>query len=156
MSRQMVRQRPPAEDDLQPVVDEEVRKLAQAAVGTTKLAPSAPQAARPAHGEAAVQGGSHAADRNAYFSGQYSPVASAGPAAGRKGLEMIIDRRMGELGMPDTLRHCVLDLIQVLRERGLGAALAALQDDPAIDRRYEGQVRSLLAAIDREDQQTPA
>jgi hypothetical protein len=146
MSRQLVRQRPPADDDLQPAVDEEVRKLAQAAVGTTKQALAAPQAARPAHGEAAVHGGPHAADRNAYFSGRYSPL----------GPEMIVARRMAELGVPDFLRHCVLDLIRVLRERGLGAALAALHDDPAIDRRFEGQVRSLLAAIDRDDRETRA
>jgi hypothetical protein len=129
MSRQMVRQRPPADDDLQPAVDEEVRRLAQAAAGTTQQAPAGPRAAAPA-----------AADRSAYFSGKYSPT----------GPDMTVARRMADLGVPDFLHHCVSDLVHVLRERGLTAALEAMYHDPTIDRRIEGPVRRLLAAIDRE------
>jgi hypothetical protein len=147
MSRQLVHQRPPAEDDLQPATEEEVRKLAQAAVGTTKQA-VAPQAVGPARA-AASPGGLPAADRSAYFSEQYSPVGPAGP-------EMIVDRRLAEFGVPDLLRRCVLNLIRVMREHGLAAALAALHEDSALDRRFENPVRSLLAAIDRDDRRTRA
>jgi hypothetical protein len=150
MSRQPIRQLPPA-DDLQPTTDEEARKLAEAEVGK-KQAPVASQAAKSAHTEAAVPGGPHAPDRSAYFSGQYSPVGPAGPARP----EMTVDRRLAEFGVPDSLRHCVLDLVRVLREHGLAAALAALHADPALDRRFENPVRSLLTAIDRDDRRTRA
>jgi hypothetical protein len=133
MSRQLVRQRPPAEDDLQPAVEEEMHKLALAAVGTTRQTPAAPQA------------GPQMTERSAYFSGQYAPVAA----------EMTIARRLAMLGVPHFLRHCVLDLIHVLRERGLGAALAAMHDDPTLDRRFADPVRNLLAAIDREERSSP-
>jgi hypothetical protein len=133
VSRQPIRQRPPAEDDLQPTVAEEVRKLAQAAVGTAKQTPAAPHAGQPA------------AERGSYFSGQYSPV----------GPEVALARRLAALGVPDFLRPCVVKLVHVLRERGTEAALTAMHENPAVAERFAGPLRSLLAAIDREERSSP-
>jgi hypothetical protein len=157
MSRPLFRQRPPADDDLQPVAEEELHKQRQAAAGTTKQPPTSLVANRPGHGEAAPQGGGlHTADRGAYFSGQYAPAASPSADAGLPSPELIVDRRLAEFNLPASLRHCVLDLIHMLRDHGLSAALAALHNDAAIDRRHEDQVRRLLTAIDRDDRKARA
>jgi hypothetical protein len=68
----------------------------------------------------------------------------------------IIERRMAEIGVPDALRHCVWELIHILREHGLGAALQAMHNDPAIDRPHQDQVRRLLVAIDADDRRAGA
>ena len=55
MSRPLVRQRPPADDDLEPATEEEKRRLAEAAARTTKPIPTPPAGeapARPAPGRA--------------------------------------------------------------------------------------------------------
>jgi len=154
MSRPLVRKIPPADDDLEPTTEEEKRKLAEAAPGTTKQSPTLPQASPPARSPAAPQGSDpHAADRAAYFSGRYSP---AGSEAGQMSPEMIADRRIAEFDLPASLRHCVADLIHILRDHDLGAALAALHNDPAIDKKYEGLISRLLVAVDGDDRRSRA
>jgi hypothetical protein len=51
------------------------------------------------------------------------------------------------------LRQCLVELVCVLRQRGLAAALAAVQKDPAIHWRYQAAARGLLAAVDQADHQ---
>jgi hypothetical protein len=152
MSRQPVRQRPPADDDLQATGEEEKRRLAEAAARTTKPTSPVPQASPAARGQPTPQAGApHADDRAAYFSGRYSSMGATGSGSASMSPEMIAERRLAELGLPDSLRHCVADLIHILRDQGLGEALAALHNDPAIDRKYEGPIRRLLADVDRDD-----
>jgi hypothetical protein len=146
MSRQPIRQRPPADDDLQSSVEEELRKPVQAAGGTTT------QAMSPARAEAVSPLGPGAtADRKAYFGGRYAGTAPVGPDGDRKGLDAIKARRLAEFGVPDSLHDCIVELIHILRDRGLVAALRALHDDPAIDRRYQVPIRSMLMAIDQDE-----
>lgn len=155
MSRQPVRLRPPADDDLQATTEEEKRKRTEAAPGTTKQSPMLVHASPAARNQPAIQGaGPHAADRAAYFGGQYSPAVPAGADAGRMSPDMIAERRLAEFGLPDSLRHCVADLLHIMRDHGLGAALAALHNDPAIDKKYDGPIRSLLTAVDAYDRRT--
>src|SRR5438874_473446 len=115
MSRQMVRQRPPADDDLQATPEQELRKPAQAAAGTTKLSAPLSEVGTSAHAEAAPQ--SHAADRAAYFTGHYAGAKIA------TGADTTIEQQIAALGLPDALRHCVWELIHILRDQGIGAAL---------------------------------
>jgi hypothetical protein len=154
MNRQLVRQRPPADDDLQTETDEDLQKRHHAGAGTMKEPQVSPQARKLAREDMTSGAGPHAVDRSAYFTGRYSPDGRGSSVMARKVPDEIVDRRMLEFNVPGSLRHCVWELIHALREHGLNAALAALHNDPAIDRRYEGPVRSLLAAIDRDDRQT--
>jgi hypothetical protein len=149
MSRQPIRVRPPADDDLQAMTEEELRKKAQGAAGTKKESPAVPQAGRTMRLEAMPQTAApEAATRSTYFMGRY---AAGDPAHGRMEPEMHVDRWLMEFHLPNSMRHCILELVHILYEDGLGAALAALHHDPALDRRFESQVRQLLAAIDMED-----
>lgn len=157
MSRQPVRQRPPADDDLEPTTEEEKRRLAEAASRTTKPSQAMPQAGPAARGPSTpLASAPHADGRAAYFSGRYSPMGPAGSGPARMSPEMIAELRLAELGLPDSLRHCVADLIRILRDHGLGEALAALHNDPAIDREYEGPLRRLLADVDRDERRSGA
>jgi hypothetical protein len=78
-------------------------------------------------------------------------MGPAGSGPDRMSPEMIAERRLAELGLPDSLRLCIADLIRVLRDHGLVEALAALHSDPAIDKKYEGPIRHLLTVVDRDD-----
>jgi hypothetical protein len=147
MSRQPIRQRPPADDDLQAKTEEEVRKqqpvskdMAQAAPGLTQTHAAEHALPRPAAGAAP------GSDRNAYFTGRYSALGSAGTMDHDK----LMASRLAEFGVPDGLRGCILNLIRILGEHGLGSALAALQGDAAIGKEYKSQVGNLLAALARE------
>lgn len=154
MSRQLVRQRTPADDDLQSGAEEDLRKAHNASMDLTKPVPHAPQPGLTDHAGPTYSGsGAQTTDRSAYFSGRYSHDAQD---AGHKSRQIMTDQQMAEFGVPGFLRNCVLDLVRVLRERGLAAALAMLHTDPAIDRRHEGQIRGFLAAIDRADRQNRA
>ncbi len=157
MSRQPVRQRPPADDDLQATTsEEEKRRLAEAAARTTKPPATVARATTPASGQPMPQASAAHADRAAYFSGRYSSTGPTGPSPARMSPEMIAEHRLAELGLPDSLRHCVADLIHILRDHGLGEAIAALHHDPAIDKKYEDPIRRLLATVDRDDRRTRA
>jgi hypothetical protein len=147
MSRQLIRQRPPADDDLQAATEEDKPKLARAAATTARQASTAEQASRTTSIQGDLRGVVQAADRSAYFVGRYSPEKSAVPGAGRMSLDMVVERRMAEFNIPDSLRHCVMELIHILRDHGLGAALAALHNEPAIDARHQGSVGRLLVAV---------
>ena len=152
MSRQPVRQRPPADDDLTAAPEEEKRRVAEAAARTTKPSVPLSQAGPAVRSQPMPQAGApRANDRSAYFSGQYSAMSPAGSGSTRVSPEMIADRRLAESGLPDSLRHCVADLIHILRDHGLGEALAALHTDPAIDKKYEAPIRHLLADVDRDE-----
>jgi hypothetical protein len=119
-------------------MEEEKRKPPHAAGPSAKPAPTAESERRKTGLEP---------ERNAYFGGRYSQAMFGGPGAVRMSLDMIVDHRMAEFGVPNSLRHCVMDLIQILREHGIGAALTALHNDPAIDARHQASVGRLLAAV---------
>jgi hypothetical protein len=83
-------------------------------------------------------------------------MGATGSGSASMSPEMIAERRLVELGLPDSLRHCVADLIHILRDHGLGEALAALQSDPAIDQKDHGPIGRLLATVDRDDRRPRA
>jgi hypothetical protein len=151
MSRQPIRLRPPADDDLDAMTEEEMRKQTQVAAGTKKESSAIPLASRATRQETMPQGAApETTTRNAYFTGRYAPSAP-GAASGKMEPEKHVHRLLMEFELPESLRHCVLELVNVLREDGLGAALAALHNDPAIDRRFDSRVRQLLAVVEMED-----
>jgi hypothetical protein len=155
MSRQMMRLRPPAEEDLQPTAEEEMQRRPQIAGGITKQTPTALQATHPTGSVPASQA-DHAqgADRSSYFVGRYAQATPVTSHVEHKKAETIVDGLLSEFSLPDSLRQCILHLINVMREHGIGAAQAALHNDDAIDRKHVQPILRLLAAVARDDLQT--
>lgn len=156
MSRQMTRQqRPPAEEDLEPTAEEEMQRRLQTAVGITKQTPAALQATHPA-GSAPASQADHVqgADRSSYFVGRYASATPIAPPVEHKKAEAIVDGLLSEFSLPDTLRGCILHLIHVMREHGIGAAQMALHEDETVDRKHVQTILRLLAAVARDDLQT--
>jgi hypothetical protein len=151
MSRQPIRLRPPADDDLAPLTEEEMRKRTQVAAETKNESSALAHTGRATREEAMPHGaGPETAARNAYFTGRYAQADVPGGTAERMEPEKYLDRWLLGFDLPDSLRHCVLELVHVLREDGLSAALAALHNDPALDRRFEMRIRQLLAVVEME------
>ena len=149
MSRQPVRQLPPADDDLTAMAEEEQKKRVEAVPGSTMEPPNTSQARPIARSPVALHGSeTHTAERDHYFGGRYSPFAAdLGPMSP----ETVADQKISKFGLPTTLRHCIAGLIQILRDYGLGVALAAAAKDPSIDKKYQDAVGRLLAMVDRDE-----
>jgi hypothetical protein len=151
MSRQMMRLRPP-DEDLQPTAEEEMQRRPQTAGGLTKQTPATLQATHPTGSAQADH--AQGADRSSYFVGRYAQATSVTSHAEHKKAEAIVDGLLSEFSLPDTLRQCILHLINVMREHGIGAAQAALHNDETIDRKHVQPILRLLAAVARDDLQT--
>lgn len=152
MSHQMMRQRSPAEEDLQPTADEEKQRLGQTAAGLTKQTPITPQAIHSTDSLPASQA-EHlsSAGRSSYFVGPYAPAAAVTPQVEHKKVEVIEDDLLSEFSLPDSLRQSVLHLIKIMREHGIGPAQAALHSDKSIDQTHVPSILRLLAAVSRDD-----
>jgi hypothetical protein len=149
MSRPLIRQRPPADDDVKTATEDELRERLHAEAKTeTHGAVTAKNTED--SGAAPIAHGIHSGAREQYFAGRY-----ANPADSKTGLlsaEAIVNQRATQFGLPASLRACLLELIHVLRHKGIAEAFAALYRDANIDRKYHEPVRSLLAAIERDDE----
>jgi len=155
MSRQMMRLRPPADEDLQPTAEEEMQRTPQSAEGLTKQTPMALQATHPTGSVPASQvDHAQGADRSSYFVGRYAQATPVASHLEHKKAETIVDGLLSEFSLPDTLRQCILRLINVLREHGIGAGQTALHNDETIDRKHVQLILRLLAAVARDDPQT--
>jgi hypothetical protein len=149
MSRPLIRQRPPADDDVKAVTEDELRERlhAEAATGTQSPVTLKNTQDSPA---AAIAHGKPAGARQEYFAGRY-----AHPADSKSGLlsaEAIVDQRAHQFGLPGSLRTCLLELIHMLRHNGIAEALAVLYKDANIDRKYHEPIRSLLAATEQDEE----
>jgi len=150
MSRQLIRQRTPADDDLEPATEEELRQRSHDAVMSTKQAPALPKEGQIATTTASLDRGDlQAGGRHEYFTGRYAPAAEL--KAARMRAETHVEAMSEEFGLPVSIRGCLLDLIHILRHKGMAEAMEALVKDAAIDQRYHHPILRLLATIEQND-----
>jgi len=136
MSRSFGRRQAP-DDDLLPATEDELRKRKEAAAGAGPAHPTV--AAKPA------DHAPHAADRADYFAGHYAPVTGA-PQPAVPDATHTIDRQLAEFQLPPSLGPCVADLLALLHEHGLEAALQKLRHDGRINPKQADAVRLLLVS----------
>jgi hypothetical protein len=142
MSRSFGRRQSP-DDDLLPATQEELRKHKEAATG-----------AGPSHPTLAGKPADHAphpADRADYFAGHYAPVPGAAQHAPPDATHTL-DQRLAEFQLPPSLSPCVADLLALLHEHGLEAALRKLRHDGRVNPKQADAVKLLLVSAQHSGQ----